>query len=118
ESAVIPTISGSPSGGPRIAPRRAPVWFGAPELINSVRFNPFSLQALDRQRLSDRGRCLIDRRNAQYRRDPLDDAAGPRRPSPAGGRVTEALLGAVRLVDQRQDRIARIMHRKGADEGR
>src|SRR3954452_3091917 len=112
ESAVIPTISGSPSGGPRETPAAT----DGPELISSVRFNPLSLQALDRQRLGNHGRCLVNRRNAQYRRDPLNDAAGRRRHGPAGGRVPEALLGAVRLIDQRQDCITWIMHRKGADE--
>src|SRR5207253_11525008 len=118
ESAVRPTISGSASGGALIAPGRAAGSDGAAGLISSVRFNPLSLHALDRQRLGDRRRCFVDRRHAQYRRDALDDAAGGRRHGPAGGRETMALFVTVRFIDQGQDGIARLVDRKRADERR
>src|SRR5438045_1484085 len=105
-------MSGSATGGPRGLPGGA----AGPELISSVSFNPLSLQALDRQRLGHGGRCLINRRDAQDRGDALDDAAGRRRHGPAGGRKTEALLVAVRLIDQGQYQISRIVHRKHSDE--
>ena len=47
--------------------------------VSSVRFNPLSLQALDRQRPDHRRRCLVDRLHAENRPDALDDAAGRRR---------------------------------------
>ena len=68
--------------------------------VSSVRFNPLSLQALDRQRPDHRRRCLVDRLHAENRRDALDDAAGRRRRGPPGRRIAVAFLGAVRLVDQ------------------
>src|SRR6266542_4943231 len=118
ESAVRPTIWGSANGGALMAPGRAGGSVSVAGLISSVRFNPLSLHALDRQRPGDRGRCLVDGRHAQYRRDPLDDAAGGRCHGPSGGRETMALLGAVRLVDQGQDGVTRLVHRKRADKRR
>src|ERR1051325_4129460 len=113
----MPTISGSAAPGSATGgPRGLPGGGAGPELISSVSFNPLSLQALDRQRLGHGRRCLIDRRNSQDRGDALDDAAGRRRRGPAGVRKTEALLVTVRLIDQRQYQITRIVHRKHADE--
>src|SRR5277367_2442697 len=110
ESAVMPAISGLPRR-PGLAGRSAPS-------ISLVSFNPLTLHTLWRQRLGDRGRGLIDRLHAEQWSNANDGAADRGGCGPASGRKPMARLGAMRLVDHRQDQILRCSHREDADKAR
>src|SRR5215469_3361479 len=121
ESAVIPAISGLAMSGlsSGAAPSLLKNAVGAASGANSsVIFNLLAYEALDLQGLFDLGRIFVLRRDAEQRRDALDDAAGGRRDGPAGSRITVAFLVAVRLVDQGQHDVLRIVHRERPDKRR
>src|SRR3954453_7859571 len=111
ESAVIPVISGLPAPGLPAAGLPEKVCNTDPGLpaalvssISSIRVNPLSLQAFDRQRPDHLRRCLVNRLHAEYRRNALHEAARRRHDGPTGRRKPMACLGTVRLVDKHEDR--------------
>src|ERR1700761_2399003 len=93
----------SPAGAVRNAVRGA-----ASGPNNSIVFKLLAYKALDLQALFDFGRVFVLRRDAEERGDALNDPAGGRDDGPAGGCITVAFLGAVRLVNQGQHDIVRM----------
>src|SRR5437763_11673197 len=75
---------------------------GAAGFINSVSFNPLTLEALDRQNLDDVGRSLLDRHHPQQRCDALNDPARRRRDRTDCRSIAVILLRTVLILLHRQ----------------
>src|SRR6185437_6474335 len=110
ESAVMPRISGFAAAEAGAAMENAPS-------MSSVRRKLLEPDAVDGERAADLRRVLVDRRHPEQRRRALHDMPHYRRRGPAAGREAVGLRRAVRLVEDRQDEVARLVDREGADEG-
>src|SRR5579883_1943173 len=108
ESAVRPRMSGAAEAGRDAA--RSP-------FISSVRRKLFDLYAVDGERAANLGRVLVDRGDSEEGRHALDRMADDRRRGPAACREAVGFRRAVRLVDDGEDEVARIVDREGAEEG-